>query len=268
MSDLSAIEKRKLERALGMGSGYVLNFSNRTFEEFFLDGFGVSIYDSMYDYGSGSKANRMRAFWERESNYQVGMVLELLFTEWSEFRAPNDPEVPPVECWPIIRRLKNSTPVPDIGVIRANRKEPAFEALAKAVREGIEKNQPQGGLDRLHTFVVKYLRTLCEKREISTAKDKPLHSLLGEYIKALQKAGLIESQMTERILKSAISTFEAFNHVRNDSSFAHDNEVLNYDESILIYSNVTSAIRFIESVERRGEPKAPASEWGTGDFPF
>ena len=35
MSDLSSIEKRKLERLLGMGSGYVLNFSDRTFSEFF-----------------------------------------------------------------------------------------------------------------------------------------------------------------------------------------------------------------------------------------
>ena len=45
MSDLTAIEKRKLERALGMGSGYVLDFSNRTFAEFFLDNFGIDIYD-------------------------------------------------------------------------------------------------------------------------------------------------------------------------------------------------------------------------------
>ena len=62
MSDLTAIEKRKLERALGMGSGYILNFSNRTFAEFFLDNFGIDIYDDNYDYGSGSKANRMRGF--------------------------------------------------------------------------------------------------------------------------------------------------------------------------------------------------------------
>src|SRR6185503_2321776 len=74
VSDLSAIEKSKLERALGMSSGYVLNFSNKTFAEFFVDGFGIDIYDKKYDYGSGSKANRMRAFWNQESNYLVGRV--------------------------------------------------------------------------------------------------------------------------------------------------------------------------------------------------
>jgi hypothetical protein len=78
MSDLTATEKRKLERLLGMGSGYVLNFSNPTFEEFVLDSTGRSIYDSKYEYGSGSKANRLRGFWNEESNGVVGKLLGAL----------------------------------------------------------------------------------------------------------------------------------------------------------------------------------------------
>ena len=35
MADLSSIERRKLERLLRMGGGYVLDFSDRTFSEFF-----------------------------------------------------------------------------------------------------------------------------------------------------------------------------------------------------------------------------------------
>ena len=38
MSDLTASEKRKLERLFGMGGRYVLDFSNRTFAEFVEDG--------------------------------------------------------------------------------------------------------------------------------------------------------------------------------------------------------------------------------------
>ena len=119
------------------------------------------------------------------------------------------------------------------------------------MREAIEKNEPESGLDRLHTFVVKYMRVLCEKRGISTEREKPLHSLVGEYVKHLKEKGDIEAEMTERILKSSISTLEALNRVRNDQSFAHDNRVLNYDESLLIFNHVTSAIRFIEALERR-----------------
>lgn len=268
MSDLNVIEKRKLERALGMESGYVLNFSNRTFAEFFLDSFGIDIYDSNYDYGSGSKANRMRAFWERESNYLVGRVLDLLFTEWNEFKGYGAPDDPPEECLRIVRRLRESAPVPDIAAVTANVEDQSFEALARSVRDSIGRNEPESGLDRLHTFVMKYFRVLCDKRGIDTSRDKPLHSLVGEYVKALKVEGLIESEMTERILRSSISVMEAFNRVRNEQSFAHDNKVLNYNESLLIFGHVTSSIRFIEAIERPCIQTRESASEQSEDIPF
>ena len=268
MSDLTAIEKRKLERSLGMGSGYVLNFSNRTFAEFFRDSLRINIYDDKYDYGSGSKANRMRGFWEREGNYVVGRVLDLLFTEWDEFKAPNSPDEPPSECLKIVCRLKASAPVPDTKALTPNIGDQSFEALARSVQEAIGRNEPQAGLDRLHTFVVKYFRVLCEKRGIDISKDKPLHSLVGEYVKTLKNEGLIESEMAERILKSSISIMEAFNRVRNQQSFAHDNKVLNYDESLLIFAHVTSSIRFIQTIEVPTTRTSVDRDDQFGEIPF
>jgi hypothetical protein len=75
MSDLSFVERRKFEQLLGMGTGYVLDFSNRTFREFVLDSTGRDIFDSRYDYASGSKANRLRAFWQKEDNALVGKLM-------------------------------------------------------------------------------------------------------------------------------------------------------------------------------------------------
>ncbi len=268
MSDLTAIEKRKIERALGMESGYVLNFSNRTFAEFFLDSFGIDIYNAKYDFGSGSKANRMRAFWERESNYLVGRVLDLLFTEWNEFKGYGAPDEPPEECVHIVRRLKESAPVPDIEAVTPNVEDQSFDVLARSVRDAIDRNEPEVGLDRLHTFVVKYFRVLCNKRGIDTSKDKPLHSLVGEYIKTLKMEGLIDSEMTERILKSSISVLEAFNRVRNEQSFAHDNKVLNYNESLLIFGHVTSSIRFIEAIEKPSAKTRSSATDQLDDIPF
>jgi len=110
-----------------------------------------------------------------------------------------------------------------------------------------------------------------DKRGIATDRDKPLHSLVGEYIKRLKEAGDIESEMTERILKSSISILEAFNRVRNEQSFAHDNPILNYDESLLIFNHVTSAIKFIERLERRKAARAEGDESALiadGNIPF
>lgn len=82
MSSLTHIEKQKLERELGMSGGYVLNFSNRTFDEFFREVVGVDIYDQRFDRTSGSKAHRMRAFWDASSDAQVTTFLEGLIEAW------------------------------------------------------------------------------------------------------------------------------------------------------------------------------------------
>jgi hypothetical protein len=47
-------ERRVLEDALDMGSGYVLNFSDRTFAEFF-DDQGITIYQGKYGFNGTSR---------------------------------------------------------------------------------------------------------------------------------------------------------------------------------------------------------------------
>jgi len=249
LSNLSRQERRKLERALGMASGYVLDFSNRTFEEFILDHTGKDIFDEKYNLNSGSKANRMRAFWDIESNHTLAVLFAALIEEWEEWKSPQDPQNPPQDFLKITQRLKTSAPVPDIDAIAPNSQDQDFEALAKEVRDSIDRNQPVAGLDRLHTFLVKYFRALCNKHEIPNDKKNPLHGLVGQYVKTLCEKNLIRSDMGERILKSSISNFEAFNHVRNNQSLAHDNQFISHAEAILIFGHVTSSIRFIEEIE-------------------
>ena len=270
LSNLTKSEKRKLERMLGMASGYVIDFSNRTFEEFVLESTGKEIYDEKYNQNSGSKANRMRAFWDIESNFTVGKLLGDIFSEWDEYKGFNDTDVPSDECLKIVQRLKLSAPVPDIDAVVPNTKDKDFETLAKAVRDSIDRNEPEAGLDRLHTFLIKYFRVLCEKYDIDTNKKKPLHGLVGEYIKKMKTCGAIESEMTERILKSSIANMVAFNYVRNNQSFAHDNKVLKYTEAMLIFGHVTSSIRFIEELEKSlDKPKQKhESQWDFKNVPF
>jgi hypothetical protein len=270
MADLSFIEKNKLEKYFQMSSGYVLDFSNRTFAEFVLDSTGREIYDQKYERGSGSKANRLRAFWAEEPNHIVGKLI----TDLLDYSRPGagSPDGDPLfkECERIAARLAQGAPVEALDAITSEGNERGFEVLTKAVRDSIEKNEPEAGLDRLHTFVTKLIRTLSEKRGITIDKEKPLHSIFGEYVKILRGAGLIESEMTERILKSSIGTMEAFNRVRNKESFAHDNPTLSYDESLLIFNHVCSAVRFIRALEKRDNPTPTksAAEADDDEIPF
>jgi hypothetical protein len=79
MSNLSNSEKRKLEKFFNMSTGYVLNFSDRSLAEFVADATGRNIFDARYNLASGSKANRLRAFWVAEDNQVVGkLISELL----------------------------------------------------------------------------------------------------------------------------------------------------------------------------------------------
>jgi hypothetical protein len=254
-----------------MGSGYVVDFSNRTFAEFVEDSVRRDIYDARYDYGSGSKANRLRGFWGVEANNLVGKLTGDLIEYGKDIDAFKNDDSLPEECLKIVTRLKQSSPVTDLDALSATVDDHDFETVAAHVREVIEKNQPEAGLDRLHTFVIKFVRTQCEGRGITITREKPLHSLFGEYVKRLRDDGHLESEMTSRILKSAISILEAFNHVRNNQSLAHDNPILNHDESLLIFNHVASSVRFIRALEDRLKRKQVREKAATAredDIPF
>lgn len=271
MSDLTSSEKRKLERLFGMGGGYVLNFSNRTFAEFVEESVRRDIYDVRYDHGSGSKANRLRGLWGIEGNVLVGKLISDLIEYGKDIDAFKSDGDLTEQCLRIVARLRQAGPVADLHALSATADERDFEAVAAQVREVIEKNQPEAGLDRLHTFVIKFVRTLCEARGITVTREKPLHSLFGEYVKRLRENGQLESEMTARILKSAISALEAFSDVRNNQSLAHDNPILNYDESLLIFNHVASSVRFIRTLEdklKRHRPREESTAVADDDIPF
>jgi hypothetical protein len=251
LSDLHFMERSRLEKLLGMGSGYVLNFSNRTFQEFIADSVHRDIYCGMYDSGSCSKANLLRKFMGAEPNHVIGKLLSDLVELAKEQSVHREDKALLEECRKIAERLRQGAPVEDLDAISEELIEKDFDVVIKSIRGSLDDNKPEAGLDRLHTFVTKFLRHHCEMRGITVSKDKPLHSLLGEYIKQMKVSGAIETQMTERILKSSIANLEAFNSVRNDHSLAHDNPILNYDESLLIFNNVVSAIKFMQALERR-----------------
>jgi hypothetical protein len=85
-------------------------------------------------------------------------------------------------------------------------------------------------------------------------------------VKELRRGGHLESEMTDRILKSSISVLEAFNDVRNKQSLAHDNPILNYGESLLVFNHVANSVRFLRSLEARIDAKPKAAGSTTDDL--
>jgi hypothetical protein len=111
MSSLKAIEKRSFEDLFDMASGYVLEFSNNTFAEFFRESAKVNIYDERYAFNGDSKAKRLRAFLEIEPDKLVGKVLSDLLEVWEYENSGQVAENPKYEkCKQIAARLNGSTP--------------------------------------------------------------------------------------------------------------------------------------------------------------
>ena len=126
-----------------------------------------------------------------------------------------------------------------------------FDVLARQVRSAIEEGSPELGLDRLHTFALKYIRTAYELHFARVAsRNATANSLLGEIANHLRATGVIKSKMATEIFKSSARVLEEFNYVRNNQTLAHDNpDIITRGEAYFIHQSVAASIRFLKIFE-------------------
>ena len=79
---LKTIDMRLIDDLFEMGGGYVLDFSNRTFSEFFLEELGVNIDDPRFEIDGTSKAKRLRYYLH---NAKIDGAVSALLALW-EYR--------------------------------------------------------------------------------------------------------------------------------------------------------------------------------------
>lgn len=87
-----------------MSGGYVLDFNDRTFGEFFTDVAGLDIHSKKCQSGGTSKANKLRTFWRLESDYLVGTTLLALLEHCGEIADSEQQKLLP-SCRAIAERL-------------------------------------------------------------------------------------------------------------------------------------------------------------------
>ena len=79
---LKSVDMRLIDDLFDMGGGYVLDFSNRTFSEFFIEELDVDIDDPIYQVEGTSKAKRLRYYLR---NVETDNTLKALLALW-EYR--------------------------------------------------------------------------------------------------------------------------------------------------------------------------------------
>lgn len=261
--------KIKLEQLFEMNSGYVMDLSGPQFEDFVYEKTGINIFDKKYSFRSGSKANRLRAFWNLESNQNVSNLNLSLLSYWEQkFRLSNPDEETFYSFYRLkeesVEELKDLSKQPnknfDVGTLKNLQVEENFQLLKNDIERTLNSNQPQLALDRTHTLLVTYLRDLCETNGISYTQKEPLDNLFSKYINYYNQTNPFESSMTLKIMKLPAQALEKFNNVRNKESFAHSNNVINYDESKLIIDFVFLVLKFIVEIDSKNEEYIKSNE--------
>ena len=113
---LKSSELQLINELFEMGGGFVLDFNNRTFAEFFADELKINIDDQRWYVEGSSKAKRLRFFLRRSSAAVVIGTLTALweYREYNRKRSGTDETVSNAEelFYDIVERLGGSRPEP------------------------------------------------------------------------------------------------------------------------------------------------------------
>lgn len=255
MANLTYKEKLNFEELFEMASGYVLDFSNATFARFIWETINIDIYGGLGYEEYCSKANKLRQIWEKESDAVVGILMDELLFYYEDLCSRKEEEL---SEWTVkrikeLRIVANRLKGTNVSVSLPEKAEETLQTLMEDINDSLARNKPTLVLDRLHTFATKLLRQACMDNNINVEDGKgnyfPLHSLAGMLKKQYEKDEVFESSFTLLALQNSISLFDSYNKVRNDKSYAHDNDILDSVEADFVVKAMANVLTFVDNVE-------------------
>lgn len=90
MANLKYKTTQSLEELFGMQSGYVLDFSNNSFQRFIKGVINIDIYEDNGYKEYCSKANKLRQIFETEPNLKVYKLIDELLNYYEDYKLKND----------------------------------------------------------------------------------------------------------------------------------------------------------------------------------
>ena len=244
------LDMRLVDEVLGMQQGYVLDFTDASFNHFVKAAFNIDITAWMYTQDGASKAKRLRAFLRA---LVPGAQAEVLRKFWvyRQRRAEIYPALPPAierQFLEMVAALEGGGSSIDLDGVEKFSDDPTLGELVDAIEREIQANAPHAALDRLHTYTMKKFADLLRADGVEVSAKDSLHGRAGRYINALRRSGQI-GEVSDQIAKSATQIFERFNDVRNNRSLAHDNQLLGKAEGRYVFEAVLSLLRFIKALD-------------------
>ena len=250
MKKIKSNELKFFENLLIQG-GYVLDFNNADFRQYILDVTGIDVYDNNYIYkveetmNSSSKGNILKYFLHNESDIHIITLLKELieYVKLLDYDKYNINKNQLTKAKSILEKYEYTE-----YIIKSGSNEEKIDKLIEDINQSIADEKPEFTLDRLHTLIHNYMRELCDKYNIVYEKKDGINQLMKRYNKIINEK--FESKLTKTILSQTASIFSEYNKVRNNQSYAHDNDILNKAESLLIYRNIVNIYEFIKTIEK------------------
>lgn len=241
---------RFLDQVLQMGSGYCLNFSDRTFAHFFAEAVNIDIDAPEYRVEGDSKGRRMRYFLRSQPDYTVARLLNALWDYrvdlvLSGYHA-EDPQGVEARYSSIVQRLSLTGGMATDAIDQFS-PDATLEGLVAGIQRDVDAGVPEVALDRLHTYCMKKFAYLLAKRDIKPAST--LNARAGQYLAEARRSAKTHHPVSFKIMTSAVEQFELFNDVRNNHSLAHDNNLIDRAEARFIFDAVVNLLRFIRETE-------------------
>lgn len=216
---IRALDMRVLDRVFGMEDGYVLDFSNRTFGEFFREELRVDIYHPRWAVQGESKAKRLR-YYLRQANPKTVLDTLSAFWEYRETSAVTH-DFPELDhkvraaFFRILERFGGTPPAPEVPSTTPvpSRIDAAVASSLAGRLLDVSKLEPR---PRGYAFE-KFLKDMFDAYGLSARAS---FRLVGEQIDGSFVAGgdtyLLEAKWTNNLVDAA--TLRAFNSKVEDKA--------------------------------------------------
>lgn len=283
MADLKYGDKHSLEELLGMSGGYVLNFNDRTFYEFFRDVVDVDIHTEKYSIYGTSKARKLRAFWDIEPDHLVGKVLVELFKVAEKVNSSAGADLVD-KCGDIANRLLVVTANLDhLNQIVVQFSDEYIRQQSRRMEVALESDDLELAIGTAKELIETCCKTILEKRGVQLNGTPELSDLTKAVFKELKltnddiSPSLAGADSIRRMQSNLSSLSNEIGRLRNLCGTGHgktaDAPTLSKRHAKLIVSSAAALTVYLFETEAEPTPilesgsRKPLGQWLVDNMP-
>jgi hypothetical protein len=266
MPKLKGSENRVIDAVFHMGDGYCLDFTDRTFTEFFEEEIEIEIYQDRYSFNGTSKAKHVRAFIELEDSYTASNFLRKLWDYKISLGNPkgNDQEAEKVHLFTIINALESGQDYVSASHLSKKAEILNLDTVTRDIDRALKSSNedPESALTSACSTLESVCRSLLIEMGQELPKNKDLMSLyksVREPLGLTTTASKYPKEISADIIKimsGLITAVEGIAALRTHAGDAHGREkgytrIDTRIASLSIHSASTIALFLVETWQRK-----------------